>query len=411
MKELEKKSLKMHKENVGKLRVESKVKVENEDDLTLAYSPGVAYPCLKIEQNSEDIYKYTNKSNFVAIVSNGTAVLGLGNIGARASMPVMEGKAVLFKEFGGIDGFPICLDTEDPEELIKTVKQLEPVFGGINLEDIKSPECFIIEERLKEIMPIPVFHDDQHGTGIITLAALINSLKIVKKRFEDLKVVINGAGAAGISLSEIIMEKGAKNVILLDSRGAIYEGRDNLNIIKEKVSKTTNPNKIKGKLGEVIKEADVFIGVSVADVMTEKMVKNMAKDPIVFPMANPDPEIKPELALKAGAKIVGTGRSDYPNQINNVLAFPGIFRGALDVMAKEINMEMKLVAAQALAELVTEEELNPNYVIPKPFDKRVGPNVAAAVAQAAVETGVARKNLSYKEAYKKAEEKIRGENK
>ncbi len=409
MKDLEKKALKMHEENVGKLKVESKVKVENEDDLTLAYSPGVAYPCLKIEKNSEDIYKYTNKSNFVAIVSNGSAVLGLGNIGARASIPVMEGKAVLFKEFGGIDGFPICLDTDEPEELIKTVKQLEPVFGGINLEDIKSPECFIIEERLKEILPIPVFHDDQHGTGIITVAALINSLKLVQKDFKDLKVVINGAGAAGISLAEIIMEKGTKNVILLDSRGAIYEGRDNLNIIKERVSKITNPKKEKGTLGEVIKDADVFIGVSVADVMTSEMVKNMAEKPIVFPMANPNPEINPELALKAGAYIVGTGRSDYPNQINNVLAFPGIFRGALDVMAKEINMEMKLAASKALAELVKEDELKADYVIPKPFDKRVGPHVAAAVAQAAVKTGVARRKLSYEEAYKKAEEKIRRE--
>jgi len=409
LKDLEKKALKMHEENVGKLKVESKVKVENEDDLTLAYSPGVAYPCLKIEKNSEDIYKYTNKSNFVAIVSNGSAVLGLGNIGARASIPVMEGKAVLFKEFGGIDGFPICLDTHEPEELIKTVKQLEPVFGGINLEDIKSPECFIIEERLKEILPIPVFHDDQHGTGIITVAALINSLKLVQKDFKDLKVVINGAGAAGISLAEIIMEKGTKNVILLDSRGAIYEGRDNLNIIKERVSKITNPKKEKGTLGEVIKDADVFIGVSVADVMTSEMVKNMAEKPIVFPMANPNPEINPELALKAGAYIVGTGRSDYPNQINNVLAFPGIFRGALDVMAKEINMEMKLAASKALAELVKEDELKADYVIPKPFDKRVGPHVAAAVAQAAVKTGVARRKLSYEEAYKKAEEKIRRE--
>jgi len=409
LKDLEKKALKMHEENVGKLKVESKVKVENEDDLTLAYSPGVAYPCLKIEKNSEDIYKYTNKSNFVAIVSNGSAVLGLGNIGARASIPVMEGKAVLFKEFGGIDGFPICLDTDEPEELIKTVKQLEPVFGGINLEDIKSPECFIIEERLKEILPIPVFHDDQHGTGIITVAALINSLKLVQKDFKDLKVVINGAGVAGISLAEIIMEKGTKNVILLDSRGAIYEGRDNLNIIKERVSKITNPKKEKGTLGEVIKDADVFIGVSVADVMTSEMVKNMAEKPIVFPMANPNPEINPELALKAGAYIVGTGRSDYPNQINNVLAFPGIFRGALDVMAKEINMEMKLAASKALAELVKEDELKADYVIPKPFDKRVGPHVAAAVAQAAVKTGVARRKLSYEEAYKKAEEKIRRE--
>ncbi|MGM0603706.1 MAG: NAD(P)-dependent malic enzyme [Bacillota bacterium] len=396
----------MHEENMGKLKVAGKVKVENEDDLTLAYSPGVAYPCLAIAENSDDVYKYTNKSNFVAIVSNGTAVLGLGNIGARASIPVMEGKSVLFKEFGAIDGFPICLDSEDPEEIINTVKMLEPVFGGINLEDIKAPECFIIEERLKEEMPIPVFHDDQHGTAIITLGALINSLKVVDKKFEDLKVVINGAGAAGISLAGIIMEKGAKNVILLDSRGALYEGRENMNEIKEKIAKTTNPNKEKGELGDVIKDADIFLGVSVADVMTEQMVKDMADDPIVFPMANPDPEIDPELATKAGARIVGTGRSDYPNQINNVLAFPGIFRGALDVRATEINMEMKLAAAQALADLVSEEELTEEYVIPKPFDGRVGPHVAAAVAEAAVKSGVARIELSYEEAYKKAEEKL-----
>lgn len=406
MENLKEKALKMHEENMGKLKVAGKVKVENEDDLTLAYSPGVAYPCLAIAENSDDVYKYTNKSNFVAIVSNGTAVLGLGNIGARASIPVMEGKSVLFKEFGAIDGFPICLDSEDPEEIINTVKMLEPVFGGINLEDIKAPECFIIEERLKEEMPIPVFHDDQHGTAIITLGALINSLKVVDKKFEDLKVVINGAGAAGISLAGIIMEKGAQNVILLDSRGALYEGRENMNEIKEKIAKTTNPNKEKGELGDVIKDADIFLGVSVADVMTEQMVKDMADDPIVFPMANPDPEIDPELATKAGARIVGTGRSDYPNQINNVLAFPGIFRGALDVRATEINMEMKLAAAQALADLVSEEELTEEYVIPKPFDGRVGPHVAAAVAEAAVKSGVARIELSYEEAYKKAEEKL-----
>ena len=403
---LKEKALKMHEENMGKLKVAGKVKVENEDDLTLAYSPGVAYPCLAIADSSDDVYKYTNKSNFVAIVSNGTAVLGLGNIGARASIPVMEGKSVLFKEFGAIDGFPICLDSEDPEEIINTVKMMEPVFGGINLEDIKAPECFIIEERLKEEMPIPVFHDDQHGTAIITLGAIINSLKIVDKKFEDLKVVINGAGAAGISLAGIIMEKGAKNVILLDSRGALYEGRENMNEIKEKIAKTTNPNKEKGDLGDVIKGADIFLGVSVADVMTEQMVKDMADDPIVFPMANPDPEIDPELATKAGARIVGTGRSDYPNQINNVLAFPGIFRGALDVRAAEINMEMKLAAAQALADLVSEEELTEEYVIPKPFDGRVGPHVAAAVAEAAVKSGVARIELSYEEAYKMAEEKL-----
>lgn len=407
MESLKEKALKMHEENMGKLRVESKVKVENEDDLTLAYSPGVAYPCLEIAENKDDIYKYTNKSNFVAIVSNGTAVLGLGNIGADASMPVMEGKSVLFKEFGAIDGFPICLDTEDPEEIINAVKLMEPVFGGINLEDIKAPECFIIENRLKEELNIPVFHDDQHGTAIIALGALINSLKIVNKTFENLKVVISGAGAAGISLAKIIMEKGTKNVILLDSKGALYQGRNDMNKTKEKIAAKTNPKNEKGQLGDVIKGADVFLGVSVADIMNQKMIEEMADKPIVFPMANPDPEINPELALKAGAEIVGTGRSDYPNQINNVLAFPGIFRGALDVRAKEINMEMKIAAAEALANLVSENELKPDYVIPKPFDDRVGPHVAAAVAEKAVKMGIARKELSYDEVFKLASKKLK----
>jgi len=392
----------MHEKNMGKLKVASKVKVENEDDLTLAYSPGVAYPCLEIEKNNNDIYKYTNKSNFVAIVSNGSAVLGLGNIGASASMPVMEGKSVLFKEFGAIDGFPICLDTEDPEEIIKTVKMMEPTFGGINLEDIKAPECFLIEDRLKKEMDIPVFHDDQHGTAIIVLGALINSLKIVNKKMKDLRVVISGAGAAGISLAKIIMEKGVQDVVLINSKGAIYDGRDNMNNAQKQIAKITNLKHKKGQLGDVINGADVFLGVSVADIMTEEMVKAMADDPIVFPMANPDPEIDPKLAFKAGAKIVGTGRSDYPNQINNVLAFPGVFRGALDVRAREINMEMKIAAAEALANLVSDDELKPDYVIPKPFDKRVGSHVAAAVAETAVKTGVARRRISYKEEFENA---------
>jgi len=400
--DLKKRALAMHEKNMGKLKVASKVKVENEDDLTLAYSPGVAYPCLEIEKNNNDIYKYTNKSNFVAIVSNGSAVLGLGNIGASASMPVMEGKSVLFKEFGAIDGFPICLDTEDPEEIIKTVKMMEPTFGGINLEDIKAPECFLIEDRLKEEMDIPVFHDDQHGTAIIVLGALINSLKIVNKKMKDLRVVISGAGAAGISLAKIIMEKGVQDVVLINSKGAIYDGRDNMNNAQKQIAKITNLKHKKGQLGDVINGADVFLGVSVADIMTEEMVKAMADDPIVFPMANPDPEIDPKLAFKAGAKIVGTGRSDYPNQINNVLAFPGVFRGALDVRAREINMEMKIAAAEALANLVSDDELKPDYVIPKPFDKRVGSHVAAAVAETAVKTGVARRRISYKEEFENA---------
>lgn len=400
--DLKEKTLKMHLDNLGKLKVESKVKVENEEDLTLAYTPGVAYPCLEIEENSDDVYKYTNKGNFVAVVSDGSAVLGLGNIGGRASIPVMEGKAVLFKEFGAIDAFPICLDTNDPEEVIKTVKLMEPIFGGINLEDIKAPECFIIEDRLKEELPIPVFHDDQHGTAIIVLGALINALKVVDKKMDEVKVVICGAGAAGSSLAKIIMEKGVKNIIMVDSHGVLYEGRDNLNETQKELVKVTNKEQKKGDLEDVITDADVFLGVSAADIMSEEMVRDMADDPIVFPMANPNPEIDPKLAFKAGAKVVGTGRSDYPNQINNVLAFPGVFRGALDVRASEINMEMKLAAAQALADLVSEEELSPEYVIPKAFDNRVGPHVAAAVAETAVKTGVARKEMSYEEEFENA---------
>lgn len=388
-------ALKLHKDNQGKLMVKTKVQVKNEHDLSLAYSPGVAEPCREIHKDEEKIFEYTNKSNFVAVVTNGTAVLGLGNIGAKASMPVMEGKAVLFKEFGGVDGFPICLDEPDPEVLVETVKKLSPVFGGINLEDIKAPECFYIEDRLKKELDIPVFHDDQHGTAIITLAGLLNSLIIVDKNMEDLKVVVNGAGAAGVSITKLLISEGVKDIIVLDSKGAIYEGRDGLNESKEELARITNKKKIAGGLGDVIKNADVFIGVSVAGVLSKEMVKSMAKDPIVFAMANPDPEIWPEDAFDAGAKVVGTGRSDYPNQVNNVLAFPGIFRGALDVRAREINEEMKKAAAYALANLISPEELAPDYVIPKPFDKRVGPAVAAKVAEAAVKTGVARINLDY----------------
>ncbi|MFW6029955.1 MAG: NAD(P)-dependent malic enzyme [Halanaerobiales bacterium] len=399
-------AIKLHRENKGKLKVESKVRVENDDDLTLAYSPGVAAPCLEIEKDPDLVYELTNKGNFVAIVSNGSAVLGLGNIGAKASIPVMEGKCVLFKKFGGIDGFPICLDLDNPKDIINTVKAITPVFGGINLEDIKAPECFEIEEKLKEEIDIPVFHDDQHGTAIITLGGLINSAKLVNKKLEDLKVVINGAGAAGISLAEILNYVGVNNITLLDSKGAIYSGRENLNKYKIEIAKKTNPKKLKGDLADVIQGADVFLGVSVANVLTKEMVESMADNPIIFAMANPEPEIDPEIAKKAGAKVIGTGRSDYPNQINNVSAFPGIFRGALDVCAKDINMEMKIAAAKALADLVSDEELNYDYVIPKPFDKRVGPNVAAAVAQAAIETGVAKVKLSYEECLEMAEKKI-----
>lgn len=393
--DLKKEALKMHKENKGKLMVKTKVGVENEHDLSLAYSPGVAEPCLEIYKDEEKIFEYTNKANFVAVISNGTAVLGLGNIGAKASMPVMEGKAVLFKEFGGVDAFPICLDEPNPDLLIETIKRMSPVFGGINLEDIKAPECFYIEERLKKELDIPVFHDDQHGTAIITLGGLINSLKIVKKEMSEIKVVINGAGAAGVSITKLLLSEGVNDIIVLDSKGAICEGRSNLNESKEELAKITNKENINGQLGDIITGADVFIGVSVAGVLTPDMVKSMASDPIIFAMANPDPEIWPEDALAAGAIVVGTGRSDYPNQVNNVLAFPGIFRGALDVRAREINEEMKKAAAYALAELVSSEELSPDYVIPKPFDKRVGPAVAAAVARSAIETGAARIIIDY----------------
>ncbi len=399
---LKEEALKMHKDNQGKLMVKTKVAVEDEHDLSLAYSPGVAEPCLEIEKDPEKIYEYTNKSNFVAVVSDGSAVLGLGDIGAAASMPVMEGKAVLFKEFGGVDAFPICLDEPDPDKLIEIVKKMESVWGGINLEDIKAPKCFYIEEKLKEELNIPVFHDDQHGTAIITLAGLINSLKIVHKKMEDIKVVVNGAGAAGVSIIKLLLSEGVKDIIALDSKGAIYKGRDNLNESKEGLAKITNKDNKAGDLAEIMKGTDVFIGVSIANLVSKEMVKSMNADPIIFAMANPDPEIVPEDAFEAGAKIVGTGRSDYPNQVNNVLAFPGIFRGALDVRAKEINEEMKKAASYALAELISEDELAPDYVIPKPFDPRVGPYVAAAVARAAVETGAARIELSYEEELEKA---------
>jgi malate dehydrogenase (oxaloacetate-decarboxylating) len=400
---LKEEALKLHKDNQGKLMVQSKVKVKNEHDLSLAYSPGVAEPCLEIKKDKNKIYDYTNKSNFVAVVSNGSAVLGLGNIGASASLPVMEGKAVLFKEFADVDAFPICLNESNPDKLISYVKKLAPVFGGINLEDIKSPECFYIEERLKEELDIPVFHDDQHGTAIITLAALINSLIILNKNIEDIKVVVNGAGAAGASIIKLLHSEEVGEIIALDIKGAIYEGRDDLNESTIEIAKITNKENKEGDLAEMIKGADVFIGVSAANLLYKEMVRSMADDPIIFAMANPDPEIWPEDALKAGAKIVGTGRSDYPNQVNNVLAFPGIFRGALDVRAREINEEMKKAAAYALANLIDDSELTPENVIPKPFDPRVGPHVAAAVAQAAVDTGVARIEIDYQTELKKAE--------
>lgn len=388
---IKKESLKLHKDNQGKLTIKSKVPVNNKDDLSLAYSPGVAEPCIEIKKDKNKVYEYTNKSNFVAVVSDGTAVLGLGDIGAEASIPVMEGKAVLFNEFANVDAFPICLDEKDPDKIVEIVKTLEPVFGGINLEDIKAPKCFYIEKRLKEEMNIPVFHDDQHGTAIVVLSGLINALKLVKKNIEDIKIVVNGAGSAGIAITKLLLNAGAQNIIMSDIYGILHVEGEKMNSAQKEVAELTNKENITGDLSDALKDADVFIGVSAPNIVSEKMIKNMAEDAIVFAMANPDPEIKPEIAKKAGAAVIGTGRSDYPNQVNNVLAFPGIFRGSLDVRAKEINEKMKEAAAYAIAALIEEDELSYDYVIPDPFDKRVAQVVADAVAKAAVETGVARK--------------------
>ena len=395
-------ALEMHRRNQGKLEVAPKVKVTNKDELSLAYSPGVAEPCKEIHEDPRKVFEYTMKRNTVAVVSDGTAVLGLGNIGAEASIPVMEGKAVLFKSFSGIDGVPISLKTTDTDEIVNTVKLLEPNYGGINLEDISASRCFEIEERLKKETNIPVFHDDQHGTAIVTVAGLINALRIVDKDMSDIKVVLNGAGAAGIAIVKLLHSYGVRDMIMCDSKGAIYEGRPHgMNDTKEYVAKWTNKDKIDGSLKEVIKDADVFIGVSVADLLDKEMVESMADDPIIFAMANPNPEIKPDDAKAAGAKVIGTGRSDYPNQINNVLAFPGIFRGALDVEATHINEDMKKAAVEAIADLIEEDELNPDYCIPGPFDKRVAPSVARSVAKAAMESGVARIEIDPQEVYDK----------
>lgn len=387
---IQEEALKVHKEKRGKLEVIGKMKVECSKDLSLAYTPGVAQPCLEIAKNKDAVYDYTIKGNTVAIVSNGTAVLGLGNIGAEASIPVMEGKALLFKEFGNIDAFPICLDTEDPEEVIKTVKLLSPVFGGINLEDIKAPECFYIEKRLKEELNIPVFHDDQHGTAIVVLAGLYNALKVVNKEIENVKIIINGAGSAGIAICKLLLNAGAKNVVMCDKHGAITENQDFINDAQKEIAKVTNRNMEEGVLADVIKGADVFIGVSAPGILTKEMVSTMNKDAIVFAMANPTPEIMPDLAKEGGARVVGTGRSDFDNQINNVLVFPGIFKGALEVRATEITEEMKLAAARGIANLITEEELNENYIIPKTLDKRVAESVSSEVKRIARESGVAR---------------------
>ena len=383
-------SLKLHYQWKGKLDTVPKMKVENSDDLSLAYTPGVAQPCIEIQKNPSLSYELTGRGNTVAVITDGSAVLGLGDIGPEAGMPVMEGKCVLFKAFGGVNAIPLCLRTKDVDEFVDAVALLAGSFGGINLEDISAPRCFEIEEKLKKKCDIPIFHDDQHGTAIVVLSAMLNALKVVGKKIEDIKVVTSGAGAAGIAIIKLLISMGLQNVIMCDRTGAIYEGRENLNPAKAEIAKITNRNLEKGALKDVIRGADVFIGVSSPGTVTPEMVKTMAPGAILFPMANPTPEIMPDEALKAGAAVVGTGRSDFPNQINNVLAFPGIFRGTFDVRASEINDEMKLAAAYALADLVSPEELSPNYIIVPAFDPRVGPAVAKAVAEAAKKTGVAR---------------------
>ncbi|WP_461610360.1 NAD(P)-dependent malic enzyme [Cytobacillus kochii] len=389
--ELKEKALALHRLHKGKLSISTKVPVKTKEDLSLAYSPGVAEPCLKIAEHEESAYEYTSKGNMVAVVSDGSAVLGLGNIGAQASLPVMEGKAILFKEFANVDAVPICLQTNDVDEIVRTVKLLEPSFGGVNLEDISAPRCFEIEQRLVEECGIPVFHDDQHGTAIVTVAGLINSLKVVGKKLDEIKVVVNGAGAAGISIIKLLRKLNVGEMILCDTKGMIYSGREEgMNAIKEEVAKITNSKSLSGTLKEAINGADVFIGVSAAGVLSKEMVQTMNRDAIIFAMANPSPEIMPKEAKDAGAAIIGTGRSDFPNQVNNVLAFPGIFRGALDVGAKVINEEMKIAAAYAIAGMINEEKLTRDYIIPDPFDTNVAHNVAKAVSEAAISTGVTR---------------------
>ena len=385
-----KESLKLHERLRGKIEVISRVPVDSEEALSLAYTPGVAEPCLEIQKDAAKSYELTRRWNTVAVVTDGTAVLGLGDIGPEAGMPVMEGKCVLFKEFGDVDAFPLCLRTHDVDEIVNTVRLLAGSFGGVNLEDIAAPRCFEIEKKLKECCDIPIFHDDQHGTAVITLAGLINALKLVGKHMDEIKIVTSGAGAAGIAIIRLLIYMGLKNVIMTDRQGAIYQGRAGLNPIKEEMAAITNQDRISGSLADVIKGADVFIGVSAPGTLTPEMVKTMAKDPIIFACANPTPEIFPDEAKAAGAAVVSTGRSDFPNQVNNVLCFPGIFRGALDVRASDINDEMKIAAAYAIAGLVSDEELNPEYILPKAFDKRVKDAVARATMEAAVKSGAAR---------------------
>ena len=383
-------SLKMHYNLKGKIEVTARAAVDSKEALSLAYTPGVAEPCLEIQKNPDKSFDLTRRWNTVAVVTDGTAVLGLGDIGPEAGMPVMEGKCVLFKAFGDVDAIPLCVRSKDVDDIVKTVSLLAGSFGGINLEDISAPRCFEIEEKLKKCCDIPIFHDDQHGTAVITLAGLLNALKVVGKKLNEVKIVTSGAGAAGIAIIKLLMSMGLKNVIMTDRQGAIYEGREGLNDIKKEMAKITNSARQKGTLAEVIKDADVFIGVSAPKTLTVDMVKTMAKDPIIFACANPTPEIFPEEAKAVGAAVISTGRSDYPNQVNNVLCFPALFRGALDVRASEINDEMKVAAAHAIADLVTPDELNAEYILPQPFDPRIKDAVAAAVAKAARRTGAAR---------------------
>ncbi len=383
-------ALKRHEAHHGKVEVVSKLPIETQDDLSVAYTPGVAEPCRKIAENPDDAYRYTCKANTIAVVSNGTAVLGLGNIGATASLPVMEGKSVLFKRFGGVDAFPVCIDAKTPEEVIQAVRFIAPTFGGINLEDIKSPDCFKIEQTLEKELDIPVFHDDQHGTAIVVTAAFLNALKVAGKEIGDVKVVLNGPGAAGTAIIKMLLHAGVKNIIACDRHGAIYKNREWNKDHKIELAEITNPEQLKGELADVLPGADVFIGVSTAGALSAEMIKTMASDPIVFAMANPVPEIGYDDAKAAGVAVMGTGRSDKPNQINNLLCFPGIFKGALSVRARDINYEMKLAAAYAIADLVTDDKRSPEYIIPSALDPQVAEAVAAAVAKAAKETGVAR---------------------
>ena len=383
-------ALKQHENWAGKIEVVSRAKVENAQELSVAYTPGVAEPCLKISENVDLSYTYTRRHNMVAVITDGTAVLGLGDIGPEAGMPVMEGKCVLFKEFGDVDAFPLCIRSKDVDEIVNTVKLLAGSFGGVNLEDISAPRCFEIERRLKECCDIPIFHDDQHGTAIVVLSGIINGLKVVGKKKEDCKVVVNGAGSAGIAITKLLLTYGFTNVTMCDINGIITKESEKLNAVQKQMAEVTNPSQMKGTLADALKGADVFVGVSAPNIVSKEMVSSMNHDAIIFSMANPVPEIMPDLAKEAGAAVVGTGRSDYPNQINNVLAFPGVFRGALDVRARDINDEMKLAAAYAIAGLISDEERSAEYIIPSPFDKRVVKVVAEAVAKAAKETGVAR---------------------